>query len=88
MGLATDTTVFSSRWEGALKVKKMTLTIRASDSSWHPGLPGCPLFPLNPPPDQVTARIRGINKLAEIILTKNAEAPLDKVVGAVYLQRL
>ena len=24
---------------------KLTFTIRASDSSWHPGLPGRPLFP-------------------------------------------
>jgi hypothetical protein len=29
----------------ALKVKKLTFTIRASDSSWHPGLPGRPLSP-------------------------------------------
>ena len=45
MGLATDTTVYLSRRGGALKVKKMTFTIRASNSSWHPGLPGRPLFP-------------------------------------------
>ena len=45
MGLATDTTVYLSLREKALKVSKLTLTIRASDSSWHPGLSGRPLFP-------------------------------------------
>ena len=45
VGLATDTTVYLSRRGEALKVKKLTFTIRASDSSWHPGLPGRPLFP-------------------------------------------
>ena len=39
-GLATDTAVYSSRPEEALKVNKLTFTIRASDSSWHHGLPG------------------------------------------------
>ena len=45
VGLATDTTVYLSRRGEALKVSKLTFTIRASDSSWHPGLPGRPLFP-------------------------------------------
>ena len=44
-GLATDTTVHLSGQGGALKINRLTLTIRASDSSWHPGLPGRPLFP-------------------------------------------
>ena len=39
MGLATDTTVYLSRRGEALKVYKLTFTIRTSDSSWHPGLP-------------------------------------------------
>ena len=43
--LATDTTVYLSRRGKALKVNKLTFTIRASDSAWHPGLPGCPLSP-------------------------------------------
>ena len=30
---------------GALTVNKLTFTIRASDSAWHPELPGRPLFP-------------------------------------------
>jgi len=37
--LATDTTVYFSRWAA----NKLAFTIRASDSSWHPGLPGRPL---------------------------------------------
>ena len=41
VGLATDSTVYSSRWDEALKVNKLTFIIRAFDSSWHPGLPGC-----------------------------------------------
>ena len=45
VGLATDTTVYSSQWGEALQVNKLTFTIRASDSSWRPGLPGRPLFP-------------------------------------------
>ena len=43
MGLATDTTVCSSRQGEALEVEKLTFTIRASDSSWHPGLPWRPV---------------------------------------------
>ena len=66
VGLATDTTVYLSRRGEALKANKLTFTIRASDSSWHPGLPGRPLFPSHtaglpqntpslatPPPDGV-----------------------------------
>ena len=45
MGLATDTTVHLSRRGGVLKVKELTFAIRASDSSWHPGLSERPLFP-------------------------------------------
>ena len=45
VGLATDTKVYLSRREEALKVNKLTFTIRASDFAWHPGLPGSPLFP-------------------------------------------
>ena len=45
MGLATDTTVYFSRREEARKVNRLTFTIRASDSSWHPGLSGRHLFP-------------------------------------------
>ena len=45
VGLATDTTVYLSRRGGTLKVDKLTFAIRASDSCWHPGLPGRPLFP-------------------------------------------
>ena len=44
VGLEPDTTVYLSRRGEALKVNKLTFTIRASDSSWHPGLPGRPLF--------------------------------------------
>jgi len=40
VGLATDTTVYLSWRGGSLKVNTLTFTIRASDSSWHPGLPG------------------------------------------------
>ena len=36
---------FISSLKPALKVKRLTFPIRASDSSWHPRLPGCPLFP-------------------------------------------
>jgi len=43
VGLATDTTVYLSRRGKALKINKLTFTIRASDSTWHPGLPGRPL---------------------------------------------
>ena len=46
MGLATDITVYLSRRGEALKVNELTFTIRASDSSWHPGLPGRPMFPI------------------------------------------
>ena len=42
VGVATDATVFLSRWGEALEVNELTFTIRASDSSWHPGLPGRP----------------------------------------------
>jgi len=52
VGLATDTTVYLSRWGKALKVNKLTFAIRASDSSWHPGLPGRPLFPTSKPIDR------------------------------------
>ena len=45
VGLATDTTFYLSRWGEALKVNTLTFTIRASDSSWQPGLPERPLFP-------------------------------------------
>jgi len=45
VSLATGTAVYLSRRGGVLKVNKLTSTIRASDSSWHPGLPGRPLFP-------------------------------------------
>ena len=51
MGLATDTTIYLSRREEALEVNKLIFTIRASDSSWHPGIPGRPLSlscPLEP----------------------------------------
>ena len=44
-GLATDTSVYLSRREEARKVDKLTFIIRTADSSWHPGLPGRPLFP-------------------------------------------
>ena len=44
VGLATNTTVYLSRRGDALKVNKLTFTIRTSDSSWHPGLPGRPHF--------------------------------------------
>ena len=47
VGLATDTTVYLSRQRESLQVNTLTFTIRASDSSWHPGLPGRPLFPRN-----------------------------------------
>ena len=42
VGLVTDTKVRFSRRGEALKVNKLTFIIRASDSSWHPGLPGRP----------------------------------------------
>ena len=42
LGLATDT-VYLSRREEALKGNRLTFAIRAADSSWHPGLAGCPL---------------------------------------------
>jgi len=45
VGLATDTPVVLSRREAALKLNKLTFIICASDSSWHPGLLGRPLFP-------------------------------------------
>ena len=45
VGLATDTTVYLSRRGEALTVNKMTFTTRSFDPSWHPGLPGRPLFP-------------------------------------------
>jgi len=41
VGLATDT--HNLRVE-ARKVNKLTSTLHASDSSWHPGHPGRPLF--------------------------------------------
>ena len=41
--LAGLATVYLSRRGAALKVNKLTFTIRASDSSWHPRLPGRPL---------------------------------------------
>ena len=44
VGLSTDTTLYLSRREEALKVDRLTFIIRTSDSSWHPGLPGRPLF--------------------------------------------
>ena len=44
VGLATETPVCFSRRGGALEVNTLTFTIRASDSAWHPGLPGRPLF--------------------------------------------
>ena len=44
MRLATDKTVCLSLWGQAPLVNKLTFSIRASDSSWHPGLPGRPLF--------------------------------------------
>ena len=51
VGLATDTIDYSSlRWEKVLKVKKLTFTIRAPDSSWPPGLPGRLLFQTSPAP--------------------------------------
>jgi len=59
VGLATDTTVYLSRQGEALKVNKPTFTIRASDSSWHPGLPGRPLFP-SVKPDGETWRMRAV----------------------------
>ena len=43
VGLATDTTVYSSPRGKALEVNQLTFVIRASDSAWHPGLPGRPL---------------------------------------------
>ena len=43
MGLATDITVYISRRREALKVNKLVFTVRASDSSWLPGLPERPL---------------------------------------------
>ena len=43
VGLAKDTPVYLSRRGEALKVDTLTFTICASDSSWHPGLPGRPL---------------------------------------------
>ena len=43
VGLATGTTLYLSQRGEALKVNKSTSTIRASDSSWHPGLAGRPL---------------------------------------------
>ena len=49
VSLATDATGYLSRREEALKVNKLTFIIRASDSSWHPGLPWRPLFS-NPEP--------------------------------------
>ena len=45
VGLATDTTVYSSRRGQALKVNTLTFSTRTSKSSWHPGLPGRPLIP-------------------------------------------
>jgi hypothetical protein len=44
VSLAKDTTVYFSRREKALKVNQLNFIIRASDSSWHPGLPRRPLF--------------------------------------------
>ena len=49
--LATDTTVYLSRRGKALKVNALTFAIRASDSSWHPGLPRRPLIPGGRRPD-------------------------------------
>ena len=46
--LATDTTVDGIQREEALKVNELTFIIRASDSSWHPGLPGRPVIPCEP----------------------------------------
>ena len=43
VGLATDTTLYVSRRGEALQANKLTFTIRAADSSWHPDLP-CPPF--------------------------------------------
>ena len=56
VGLATDTTVYLSRRGEALKVNKLTLAIRASVSSWHPGRPGRPLFPRGRRPNSRSAR--------------------------------
>ena len=44
MGLAKTITIYLSRRRGALDVYTLTFTIRASDSSWHPGHPGRLLF--------------------------------------------
>ena len=44
----------------ALQVNKLIFAIRASDSSWHPGLPGRPLFAagLEIPADQQKVNLR------------------------------
>ena len=59
----------------ALQVNKVTFTIRASDSPWHPGLPGRPSFPLefrevypvvhNAPVDRYSSQSK-INYFAEM----------------------
>ena len=54
VGLATDTILHLSRRGEALKVNELTFTIRASDSSWHPGLPGRPLSPGGRMPEPAT----------------------------------
>ena len=45
VGLAMDTPVYCSRRFETLEVNTLTFTIRASDSSWHPRLPGRPSEP-------------------------------------------
>ena len=44
VGLATDTRVYSNRRGEVLRVNALAFTIRAFDSSWHPGLLGRSLF--------------------------------------------
>ena len=57
MRLATDKTVHLSLWGQAPLVNKLTFSIRASDSAWHPGLPRCPLRV--PPHPQARATCSG-----------------------------
>jgi len=44
VGLATDPIIQFSREGKALKIKKSTFTIRASNFWWYPGFPGRPPF--------------------------------------------
>ena len=62
VGLATDITVYSSRRGDALQVKKMIFTIRASDSSWHPGLPRRHLLAPPPAGDERSRETAGVRR--------------------------